>query len=150
MKYETGKIGRVIVVRLEDGEIIHEQIERIARDEGIRCATVSGLGGIDVGSRLVVGPREPRNLPPEPQEIVLDNVYEATGNGTIAPGENGQPVLHMHLACGRMNSVVAGCIRRGVRVWHVFEVVITELEGVKARRVRDQVTGFELLEPETR
>ena len=35
----------------------------------------------------------------------------------------------------------------GVKVWHVLEVVLTELVGSTARRRPDSATGFELLEP---
>jgi predicted DNA-binding protein with PD1-like motif len=53
----------------------------------------------------------------------------------------------MHLACGRSNDTVTGCVRTGVKVWHVMEVVLFELTGSSAKRVYDEATGFELLSP---
>ncbi len=147
MRFSQGKAGRVFVVRLEDGEVIHETLERFAADHHIVAATVSIVGAADKGSKLVVGPEKGDALPPNPMEHILSDVHELTGVGTIFPNENGQPVLHMHVACGRRGSTVAGCVRRGVRVWKTAEVIINEITGMTARREVDSPTGFELLNP---
>ena len=98
MKYTQAKQGRIFIIRLEDGEIIHEVIESFARQESIRSAVLIALGGADGGSRLVVGPEEDRALPVEPMTHVLDNAHEIVGTGTLFPDEKGNPVLHMHAA----------------------------------------------------
>jgi len=56
MKYSEAKSGRVFVLRLEDGDVLHESIEAFARARGIRAAALIALGGADKGSTLVVGP----------------------------------------------------------------------------------------------
>jgi predicted DNA-binding protein with PD1-like motif len=147
MKFSQGKGGRVFVVRLEDGEVIHEVLERFAADRHIVGASVSIVGAADKGSKLVVGPEKGESLPPNPMEHAITEVHEMTGVGTIFPNENGQPILHMHIACGRRGNAVAGCIRRGVRVWKTAEVVIHEITATAARREMDPSTGFELLNP---
>ena len=147
MRFSQGKNGRVFVVRLEDGEIVHEALERFATDHHIVAATVSIVGAADKGSKLVVGPEKGEAMPPNPMDHLLTEVYEMTGVGTIFPNENGSPVLHMHIACGRKGNAVAGCVRRGVRVWKTAEVVIHEIVGTNARREIDSATGFELLNP---
>ena len=147
MKYSTGDIGRIFTVRLEDGDILHECIERLAADEGIRSAALIVLGGADEGSRLVTGPEEARSTPVVPMELETDDVREVTGTGTLFPDENGKPVLHMHIACGRNDTTVTGCVRRGVKVWHVMEVIIFEIKNSKAARLPDAATGFKLLVP---
>jgi predicted DNA-binding protein with PD1-like motif len=147
MRFSEAKTGRVFVIRLEDGDILHEEIERFASDNNIRAATLSAVGGVDAGSRLVVGPEEGRAPDIVPMETLLDDVCEATGTGTLFPDEAGQPVLHMHLACGRGDKTVTGCVRRGVKVWHVLEVILIELTGTQAARRPDAVTGFDLLSP---
>ena len=78
---------------------------------------------------------------------MLDNVHEVVGTGTLFPDANGTPILHVHLACGRGEQTITGCIRTGVKTWHVLEVVLVELTGCTARRLPDPVTGFELLVP---
>ena len=63
------------------------------------------------------------------------------------PGEDGRPMLHMHISCGRESKAVTGCVRRGVKVWHVMEIILIELLDTEATRKRDPTTGFALLEP---
>lgn len=148
MKYSTARTGRTFVLRLEDGDILHESIEQFAREQHIECASLQAVGGIDQGSLLVVGPVDGRSAPPiEPQEITVPNVYEVTGTGTLFPDKDGQPIVHMHLACGRGSDTLTGCTRRGVRVWHVLEVILTELVDCPALRLKDEATGFDLLQP---
>ncbi len=147
MKYSEAESGRVFVLRLEDGDILHESIEAFAVAHGIRAAALIALGGADIGSKLVVGPEEGRGDPIVPMERVLDDVHEVAGVGTLFPNAAGEPVLHMHIAGGRGKEAVTGCVRQGVRVWHVVEVVLWELTRTSARRLHDPATGFELLEP---
>jgi predicted DNA-binding protein with PD1-like motif len=149
MQYSEATSGRAFVIRLEDGEIIHECIEQFARDHNICAAAVIAVGGVDEGSTLVVGPREPRAIPVEPMLRALTDTREITGTGTLFLNEAGEPVLHMHIACGRQDSTVTGCVRSGVKVWHVLELVIFELVGADAVRRLDDVTGFALLQCES-
>lgn len=145
MQQEQVQTGRSFVLRLEDGDVIHACLEAFARDQGVSRASVTVVGGIDRGSRLVVGPEEGRADTIQPQIIELDNVYEVTGAGTIFPNEQGDPILHLHLAAGRGRDAVTGCARAGVKVWHILEVVVTELLDSQSTRRPDAVTGFELL-----
>lgn len=147
MKFTSANPGRIFIIRLEDGEILHETVEAFARDKGIQAAALIVLGGADEGSKLVVGPEVSRASPVTPMEHILAGTSEATGVGTIFPGPDGKPILHMHIACGREGSTVTGCVRRGVKVWHVMEIVLWELTGTDAKRVLDPKTGFELLQP---
>ncbi len=147
MKYSEAKPGRIFVLRLEDGDTVHETIEALAREQSIGAAALVILGGADAGSRLVVGPEDGRASPVSPMETILDNVHEVAGTGTLFPNEAGEPVLHLHLACGRKRSTVTGCVRRGVRVWHVMEAVLFELTETRATRRFESPTGFTLLQP---
>ncbi len=147
MKYSQARQGRIFILRLEDGEIVHEVIEQFAVQEKIVAATLIILGGADAGSRLVVGPKEDRVLPLHPMEHVLENAHEVTGTGTLFPDEAGQPLLHMHMACGRQDKAIVGCIRSGVKVWRVMEVVIFELLDCTAQRLVEAPLGLKLLRP---
>jgi predicted DNA-binding protein with PD1-like motif len=145
MKYSTASLGRALVIRLEDGDIVHECIEEAARAEGIARAAVILIGGADGGSRLVVGPEDGRADPIVPMHRALHDVHEMAGTGTIFPNEQGEPVLHLHAAFGRDDRVTAGCIRAGVMTWIVGEAVVIELLGNEATRRLDAMTGFVLL-----
>ena len=147
MKYSEAKPGRVFVIRLEDGEVIHEEIENFAKKHQIKAAALTILGGADKGSTLVVGPEDGRKSPVVPMEHVLDNVHEIAGMGTLFPDEEGNPMLHMHTAAGRKADTVTGCVRTGVRTWHVLEVILFELADTTGERTLDPATGFKLLNP---
>jgi len=147
MRYEESKIGRVFILRLEDGEIVHEIIETFAREHHIRAAALIILGGADDGSTLVVGPQEDRDLPVIPMIHILDHAHEVAGTGTLFPDEEGAPILHMHMACGRREETITGCIRSGIKVWRVMEVILYELLETRAVRRVEPPTGFKLLQP---
>lgn len=145
MKASQGGLGRVFVLRLEDGDRLPDTLEAFAADNGVASAFCALLGGADAGSRVVVGPRDGRVMPPEPMVHVLAGVHEAAAVGTIFPDAAGRPRLHMHAALGRNDFSVVGCVRPGVDVWKVAEVVILELTGMDMVRKTDPETGFELL-----
>jgi predicted DNA-binding protein with PD1-like motif len=147
MRFSEARPGRVFVIRLEQGEVVHEVLERFAADQGVRSAAVLMVGGADKGSRLVVGPEDGDVRPVVPLEHVLSKVHEMAAVGTLFPDEAGRLSLHVHTALGREGGATVGCIRRGVVVWLILEVIMLELTGTKARRVGDPTTGFELLEP---
>jgi len=146
MQYTQAERGRIFVIRLEDGEILHKEIENFAKKHSIQAASVIAVGGADKGSRIVVGPEKARTYPIVPMEYVLENVSEITGTGTIFPDQDGEPILHMHLSFGHKDHTITGCVRQGVKVWHVMEVVIQEFM-CNSKRVMDPQTGFKLLNP---
>ncbi|NOY69702.1 MAG: DNA-binding protein [Deltaproteobacteria bacterium] len=148
MKYCEAKLGRSFIIRLEDGDVVHECIEAFAQEHEIQSAALIIIGGADTKSRLVVGPDEGRAEKIVPMTHDLKNVCEVAGTGTIFPDEKGKPILHMHMACGRNDKTITGCVRTGVKVWHVMEAVLFELTDNPAKRVFDPVTGFKLLQPD--
>lgn len=147
MKCSVGSVGRVLVIRLEDGDVLHECVERAARENGIVRGAVLALGGADQGSRMVVGPRDGRSESIEPMLAQLAGESELAAVGTLFPDENGDPSLHMHASAGRDGKSVTGCVRAGVKVWLIQEVVVIEILGSSSKRVKDPRTGFHLLEP---
>ncbi len=147
MKYSQAKRGRVFVLRLEDGDILHEVIENFAKENHIQAATLTALGAIDKESVLIVGPKEDRSSPIVPIKQTINDVYEVTGTGTIFPDSQNNPILHMHLSCGSGDHTLTGCVRSGVKIWHVLEVVIYELLETTGKRIMEPSTGFAFLVP---
>lgn len=147
MKYSEVKQGRIFVIRLEDGDIIHECIEKFAEENNISTASLTIVGGIAKGSILVVGPEDENAAEIIPKEYTIEEMHEITGTGTLFPDAEGKPILHMHIACGCDDITITGCIQRGVKTWHVLEVILTELTDCYAKRILDKKTGFKLLEP---
>jgi len=146
MQYDEGRLGRIFVLRLEEGDRLPETIESFARAHDIKSGMVVYLGGANDGSRLVVGPEENRTEAVVPMIHVLKGIHEALALGTLFPNESGDPVLHLHAAAGREGKASVGCTRVGVEVWLVGEVVVFELLGTRGQRKKDPHTGFELLQ----
>ena len=146
MKVSEGRIGRVFVIRLEDGDVVPECIERFAHEQGVSVAQVILLGGIG-GGQVVVGPRHSDQMPPEPMLLPVDGAHEVVGVGVLAPTEDGRPVLHIHGALGRSGATLTGCLRPGVTTWLVGEAILYEIVGATATRTKDPTSGFTLLEP---
>jgi predicted DNA-binding protein with PD1-like motif len=145
MQCTEAKQGRIFVLRLEHGEIVHQVIETFALEKNINAAAVIAVGAADEGSQVVVGPQKGNARPVQTMTHLLDQIHEIAGTGTLFPDENGHPVLHMHMACGRNERTVTGCIRNGVRVWQVLEVVLFELAEAAGARLFDPKLGFNLL-----
>jgi predicted DNA-binding protein with PD1-like motif len=145
MKASEGKIGRVFVLKLEDGDTVPECIERFAAEKGIKTGHVVLIGGIG-GGRVVVGPKESDIMPPEPVLLPVEGAHEVEGVGIIAPDREGKPVLHIHASLGRGGKTLTGCLRPGVKTWLTGEAIIYEITGVKAQRLPDKKSGFELME----
>lgn len=146
MKASCGQIGRVFIIRLEDGDIIPGSIENFAAENGIVTGQVILLGGIG-GGEVVVGPRNSQAKPPDPMFLPVDGAHEVLAVGLLAPNQSGRPVLHIHGALGRSGKTTTGCLRPGVSTWLVGEVVLCEILGASATRLKDPASGFELLEP---
>ena len=147
MKACEGQVGRVFVIRLEDGDVIPECIERFAEENGVSVGQTILVGGIG-GGKVVVGPQSSDEVPPQPMLLPVDGAHEVLGIGVLAPDENGKPILHIHGALGRSGQTMTGCLRPGVTTWLVGEVILYEILGVKAARVWDKESNFALLELE--
>jgi predicted DNA-binding protein with PD1-like motif len=146
MKACEGKIGRVFVIRLEDGDVVPECIEQFARKKRVSVGQAILVGGIGSGD-VVVGPRRSEDKRPEPMLLPIDGAHEVVGVGVLAPGEDGKPALHIHAALGRVGQTMTGCLRQGVTTWLVGEVILYEILGTDVVRIKDKQSGFELLEP---
>jgi len=146
MRFTEAKLGRVFVLRLHDGDRLPEVLESFATEKNVSTALCFFLGGAKEKSRVVVGPEDGYALPPEPIVTLLSGVHEAWGVGTVFADEEGKPKLHMHASFGRNQNTVTGCVRLGVDVWRIGEVVVLELTGASARRAENKETGFEFLE----
>jgi len=50
-------------------------------------------------------------------------------------------------ALGRAGQTMSGCLRHGVTTWLVGEVILYEILGADVVRIKDEQSGFQLLEP---
>lgn len=142
MEYTVGKTGRIIAMRLSEGDDLYESIESVAKKEGIKSAAVLITGGFRKAS-VVVGPKQ------EKPKIVgnfkeFDGPGEVLGVGTIYCDNEG-PKLHIHTAIGKGDETIVGCPRGGAKTFLILEITIIEFEGIEGGRKPDDSTGLNLL-----
>jgi uncharacterized protein len=142
MKYQRGEIGRIFVVRFEDGDDVLGGLVELARKENVRAGSFQLVGGMKRG-RFVVGP-EREEMPPVPVWRELEESHEIVGFGTIFL-EGDVPKIHLHGAYGKGDSVRVGCLRETSEAFLVLEAVVMEIKGVSAVRELDPVSGMVLL-----
>jgi predicted DNA-binding protein with PD1-like motif len=147
MRYSEGRVGRVFVVRLEDGDRMPDAIEAFAQQARVARGLCILIGGIREGGRIVVGPEDGSATPVVPMLFSLTGVHEILGVGTLLPDEAGRPRLHMHAALGRGGATSAGCIRPGIEVWKLGEAVLLEITDNTAQSRADPELGFQVVEP---
>ena len=58
MQYDEGQVGRVFVIRIDDGEDFIASIRRFIADKNIQLGSVIFLGAL-MNGRMVTGPEEP-------------------------------------------------------------------------------------------
>lgn len=142
MQYGAGGIGRVFVIRFDDGDDLLECIKEVVDKEGIRAGVIQLLGGMQCAS-MVCGPRDTVR-PPEPMWEGFTDGRELLGFGTIFQSADG-PSIHLHGAVGRNTETYTGCIRKNTRVFLLVEAVITELTGINASKKPDAQSGITML-----
>ncbi|MCJ2163302.1 MULTISPECIES: PPC domain-containing DNA-binding protein [unclassified Pseudodesulfovibrio] len=144
MQYSQGSIGRIFTLRLEDDERVPDCIEQFARDHDIKAAMCTMIGGIDRGN-IVAGPKDGESPVIDPILHAIGEAHEVLAMGTLFPDESGEPVLHMHAALGRDGQTRTGCIRPGLDVWLVGEVIIMEILHTDMLRKKEAKSGLALL-----
>ena len=143
MKYAIGEIGRVIVVKFENGDAILDNIIEIAKKEKIGAGVFHLVGGMK-NAKIVVGP-EQEELPPVPVWREIKESHEIVGTGTIFwHGE--EPKIHFHGAYGKRDNVRVGCLREAAETFIILEGIIFEIKGVDAARELDPASMMVLLD----
>jgi len=131
MQYTEGQLGRIFVVRIDNGEDMLGSIRKFVHDKDIQAGSMLFLGALMDG-RMVTGPEEPV-IPPVPHYVMFEGGWEVFGVGTIFPSKEG-PHIHYHASVGRSGHALTGCLREHASVYLIVEVVIMEFTGLTVRR----------------
>jgi predicted DNA-binding protein with PD1-like motif len=134
MQYTEGQLGRVFIVRIDDGEDMLSSLHRFIRDKEIQAGSILFLGAL-MNGRMVTGPEEPV-IPPVPHFVLFEGGWEVFGVGTIYAGEGG-PHIHYHASVGKSGHALTGCLREEAVTYLIVEAVIQEFTGLSARREYD-------------
>ena len=153
----SGKIGRIVVIRLAPGCDLLQSLEEVARKEGISSGLI--LGGAASLRRVVL--RNPRGYPkafPITDENRIFTSLEGplellTISGNVSLREDGQLVVHAHvtvsLGCPE-STTYGGHLVAGAIIYSTGELVLAETEGVELQRVLNEETKTYELTPVAR
>jgi len=138
-RFWEASAGRVWVGRLETGDDLVEEIERVCAEHDVRAAWVSAIGAVKHASFAYYEQQEHRYL-----ELASSEHHEIIGFvGNISIRDD-RPFLHAHAAFGSVSgAAVGGHLLRGCEVF-AAEITIREMTGVELIRTPDEVTGLAL------
>ena len=136
---EYKRFDHAIVVRIDRGEEIHEQLRKVCLQEKVTLASVSGIGAIN---DLVSGVWDVE------KKAYFSNhftgVYEVTNlTGTITT-MNGEYYPHLHISAGDAQGHVVGGHLNSAVVSATSEIVLHLMDGTVERKFDPQV-GLNLL-----
>lgn len=140
MEYSSHRnLGRVLILRLDPGELLLESMEELIRREGIDSAIVtSGIGTVD---RFKFHRVIDVSFPPQNEFLSVEGPLEVLSlQGIIAGGEP-----HLHAVCSDLESVYCGHVEEGCRTLVLIEASIVEIPGARLTRARDPITGRSML-----
>ncbi len=143
MQYRNGSMGRVFILKYEDGDSLLDGIIKVAREEKVSTGFFFLLGGMRAAS-MVCGPKEPV-LPPEPVWQSFTDGREIAGIGSVFL-KDGEPAIHLHGTVGKGDGALTGCVRKDDEVFLVVEAMLVEVTGVRAEKKISERTGIAMLE----
>ena len=142
MDYSKAQPGRSFIVRFDHNDDILENIIKIAKKENIGFAWIWCLGAIK-NADIVCGPVE-TVVPPIPSYHSIQEANEIVALGNIS-SKDGEPIIHLHSAMGRLNKTRVGCIRKSSDVYLTVECLIMEFTDINIKRTPNTELGINTL-----
>lgn len=141
---EYGRFGDRWVLRVDKGEEVVAALRQFCEREGVRLASVSGIGATD---RIVLGYFEAGAKKYHTFERTGDHEITAL-NGTVST-LGGEIYLHLHVTLSDRECRAFGGHLNSAVVSGTCELVIDPLEGELERRFDEEV-GLNLVRPVSR
>lgn len=135
---EYRRFGDTILVRLERGEELLEQLARLAQAERIPLASVQGLGAVD---RFTVGVYNVEEQVYRSREYT--GSYEIVSLTGTVDTMHGQFYCHLHMSAADEEGTVRGGHLNRATVSATCELVLRCIDGTIDRQ-RDAATGLNL------
>ena len=128
--FGSNKLGRTIILRLDQGDMVLESInELIAKENITNGYIVSGIGTVDqYNIHMVTTIGYPPN---EYFDAKKGKPYElASLQGAIVDG-----YAHLHVVLSDTEKAFAGHLENGCRTLYLCEIIIQEIEGLNLHRI---------------
>ena len=136
---DYGRFGNQLIVRMDKGEEIQDQLKALALKENIRLASVSALGAVDSFTVGVFKTDEKKYYANH-----FSGAFEIVSlTGTITTMD-GKYYSHLHMSAGNDKGEVFGGHLNEAYISATCEMVVTEMDGVVEREFNNEV-GLNLL-----
>lgn len=137
---EYKRFDNTVIVRIDRGEEILEQLAVVAQKENIKLASVQALGATD---SFTVGVYDTESKQYHSNEF--NGAYEIVSLIGTVNTMNGEFYSHLHMSAGNEKGEVFGGHLNRARVSATCELVITVINGT-VDRFRDEKIGLNLFD----
>lgn len=137
---EYKRFDNTVIVRIDRGEEILEQLAVVAQKENIKLASVQALGATD---SFTVGVYDTESKQYHSNEF--NGAYEIVSLVGTVNTMNGEFYSHLHMSAGNEKGEVFGGHLNRARVSATCELVITVINGT-VDRFRDEKIGLNLFD----
>lgn len=134
------RFDNTVVVRIDRGEEILEQLAAVAQKENIKLASVQALGATD---SFTVGVYDTESKQYHSNEF--NGAFEIVSLVGTVNTMNGEFYAHLHMSAGNEKGEVFGGHLNCARVSATCEIVITVINGT-VDRFRDEKIGLNLFD----
>lgn len=137
---EYKRFDNTVIVRIDRGEEILEQLAVVAQKENIKLASVQALGATD---SFTVGVYDTESKQYHSNEF--NGAFEIVSLVGTVNTMNGEFYSHLHMSAGNEKCEVFGGHLNRARVSATCELVITVINGT-VDRFRDEKIGLNLFD----
>lgn len=137
---EYKRFDNTVIVRIDRGEEILEQLAVVAQKENIKLASVQALGATD---SFTVGVYDTESKQYHSNEF--NGAFEIVSLVGTVNTMNGEFYSHLHMSAGNEKGGVFGGHLNRARVSATCELVITVINGT-VDRFRDEIIGLNLFD----
>jgi predicted DNA-binding protein with PD1-like motif len=151
--FASGKMGRLVPVRLRTGTDVTNGLKQICEELGIKYgAVLVGIGSVRQLSYCVLTPKPETKIGAgyTDPEVVPGPVEIVGLSGVIFQSEQGETLLHLHgTFSDKVGKVYAGHVVAGANpVLATLDAMIGEVADAKMIRRMDEEVGMGLYTPE--
>ena len=136
MEYQ--RFGNTIYLRLDRGDEVVAAIRRLAEAEGVKLASVTGLGATDDFTVGIFDTAEKQY-----HALHYTGAHEITSLVGSVNTMNGEHYSHLHMTASDISGAVVGGHLNQARISATAEIVIVVTDGT-VDRFRDEAVGLNL------
>ncbi|HJC62796.1 MAG TPA: DNA-binding protein [Candidatus Blautia merdavium] len=131
---EYRRFGNTVYLRLDPGEEILEEVEKLAEKEKIALAQISGIGAVNDFTAGVYN-----TVSKEYHSIRFQGAYEIVSLSGTVTQKDGEVYLHIHMSAGDEEGKVSGGHLNRAVISATGEIVLQITEGTVERKFSEEI-----------